>query len=96
MNSIQRLICALALSAAAPLAQAHDPAAHAKEAAASSGPDCAAMKQMDHSKMNPNDAVMKAMISRCGDAMDRNSGDHSQAGKPGTAAAPQHDHHGSH
>lgn len=45
---------------------AHDPAEHAKEAAAAkAGPNCAAMTSMDHSKMDPNDPVMKAMMARC-------------------------------
>ena len=48
---------------------AHDPAEHAKEAAeAKKGADCDAMKKMDMSKMNPNDAVMKAMMAKCGKA----------------------------
>ena len=45
---------------------AHDPAEHAKEAAAAkAGPNCEAMKTMDHSKMDPNDPVMKAMMAKC-------------------------------
>lgn len=50
----------------APGAFAHDPAEHAKEAAAAkAGPNCEAMKTMDHSKMDPNDVVMKAMMAKC-------------------------------
>ena len=45
---------------------AHDPAEHEKEAAAAKAdPDCTAMKNRDHSKMDMNDPVMKAMMSRC-------------------------------
>jgi uncharacterized protein involved in copper resistance len=106
MNHSTRFLSILALSLSIPLAYAHDPKEHAKEAAAAkAGPNCAAMKDMDHSKMDPSDPVMKAMMAKCGAApdhagMDRKSGDmkgmnHGTAGRPaGTAAAP-HDH-GSH
>lgn len=43
-------------------AQAHDPKEHMKEA---EKPDCAAMKNMDHSKMDMNDPVMQAMMKQC-------------------------------
>ena len=43
-------------------AQAHDPKEHMKEAQA---PDCAAMKDMDHSKMDMKDPVMQAMMKKC-------------------------------
>lgn len=43
-------------------AQAHSPKEHMKEAQA---PDCAAMKDMDHSKMDMNDPVMQAMMKKC-------------------------------
>ena len=42
-------------------AQAHDPKEHMKEAQA---PDCAAMKDMDHSKMDMKDPVMQAMMKK--------------------------------
>lgn len=49
-----------------PGAFAHDPAEHAKEASeAKAGPNCEAMKTIDHSKMDPSDPVMKAMMKRC-------------------------------
>lgn len=66
MNITLRLTLAAALFSFAQGAFAHDPAEHAKEAAdAKKGPNCAAMKNMDHSKMDPNDPVMKAMMARC-------------------------------
>lgn len=43
-------------------AQAHDPKEHMKDA---EKPDCAAMKNMDHSKMDMNDPVMQAMMQQC-------------------------------
>ncbi|WP_339900450.1 hypothetical protein [uncultured Gilvimarinus sp.] len=43
-------------------AQAHDPKEHMKDA---EKPDCAAMKNMDHSKMDHDDPVMKAMMEKC-------------------------------
>lgn len=66
MKSILSLALAAALVAFAPGAFAHDPAEHAKESAeAKAGPNCEAMKTMDHSKMDPNDPVMKAMMKKC-------------------------------
>ncbi|AUM11105.1 hypothetical protein [Ketobacter alkanivorans] len=44
------------------LAQAHDPKEHMKDA---EKPDCAAMNNMDHSKMDRNDPVMQAMMKKC-------------------------------
>ncbi|MBN8717682.1 MAG: hypothetical protein J0I72_07820 [Stenotrophomonas sp.] len=44
-------------------APAHDPKEHMKEA--QQKPDCAAMKGMDHSKMDMNDPVMQAMMQKC-------------------------------
>ncbi len=41
---------------------AHDPKEHK---AKSTMPDCAAMKNMDASKMDMNDPVMKAMMQKC-------------------------------
>ncbi|HEY1181500.1 MAG TPA: hypothetical protein VGE56_04285 [Rhodocyclaceae bacterium] len=53
---------------------AHDPAEHAKEAAAAkAGPDCTSMKNMDMSKMDMNDPVAKAMHEKC--MGQKNSGD---------------------
>ncbi len=56
--------CALALSGLLMIAPvfAHDPAEHAMTAEA---PDCDAMKNMDHSKMDMNDPVMQALMKKC-------------------------------
>lgn len=99
MSHSTRFLSILVLSVSIPLGHAHDPKEHAKEAAATkAGPDCAAMKDMDHSKMDPNDPVMKAMMAKCGAAsghagMDMKGGD-MKGRDHGTAAEP-HDH-GSH
>lgn len=103
MNHSTRFFSILALSVSMPLAYAHDPKEHAKEAAAAkAAPDCAAMKDMDHSKMDPKDPVMKAMMAKCGGAMkhdDMQGMDHSKMPmptSPAAPAAPAHDAHGSH
>ncbi len=96
MNHTTRFLSILVLSTSIPLAYAHDPKEHAKEAAAAkAGPDCAAMKDMDHSKMDPNDPVMKAMMAKCGNTADHTGMDHGATGKPAGTAAEPHDH-GSH
>jgi len=106
MNHSTRFLSILALSLSIPVTYAHDAKEHAKEAAAAkAGPDCAAMKDMDHSKMDPNDPVMKAMMAKCGAApdhagMDMKGGDmkgmdHGAMGQPAGTAAESHDH-GSH
>jgi hypothetical protein len=46
--------------------QAHDPAEHIKGA---EKPDCAAMKNMDPSKMDRDDPVVQAMMQKCVDEM---------------------------
>ncbi len=43
-------------------AHAHEPREHMKEAQV---PDCAAMKDMDHSKMDMKDPVLQAMMQKC-------------------------------
>ncbi|MGB3621908.1 MAG: hypothetical protein WBA20_11220 [Ketobacter sp.] len=43
-------------------AQAHDPKEHMKDA---EKPNCSAMKDMDHSKMDMDDPVMQAMMKKC-------------------------------
>lgn len=50
-------------------AQAHDPKEHMKDA---KKPDCTAMKNMDHSKMDKNDPVMQAMMKQCMKEIDQN------------------------
>ena len=106
MNHTSRFLSILALSLSISVAYAHDPKEHAKEAAAAkAGPDCAAMKDMDHSKMDPNDPITKAMMAKCVAApdhagMDMKGGhmkgmDHGVSGQPAGTAAEPHDH-GSH
>jgi len=69
-------------------AQAHDPKEHMKEAQA---PDCAAMKDMDHSKMDMNDPVMQAMMKKCMKAMHKDEAEsHEAHGDKG------HTDHGNH
>tara|TARA_R110002049_G_scaffold29552_17_gene100455 strand:- start:3678 stop:3944 length:267 start_codon:yes stop_codon:yes gene_type:complete len=49
-------------------AQAHDPKEHMKDA---EKPDCAAMKNMDHSKMDMQDPIAQAMMKQCMGSMDK-------------------------
>lgn len=109
MTNILRLTLAAALLTLAQSAFAHDPAEHEKEAAAAkAGPDCAAMKSMDHSKMDMNDPVMKAMMSKCAAASKKTADpkamkdmkgmegmDHSKLPMP-AADAKKPDAHGGH
>jgi len=67
-------ILVLAALGAAFSAQAHDPKEHMKDA---ENPNCAAMKDMDHSKMDMNDPVMQAMMKQCMKDMHNDDGDHS-------------------
>ena len=103
MKSICSLTLAAAVFAFAPGAFAHDPAEHAKEAAAAkAGPNCEAMKTMDHSKMDPNDPVMKAMMTKCGqqkpaepkDKKGMEGMDHSKMPMPATAPKKSDGHEG--
>ncbi len=50
--------------------QAHDPSEHQVN---DQKPDCAAMNTMDHSKVDPNDPIMLAMMRKCKDAMETGS-----------------------
>ena len=43
-------------------AQAHEPSKHAD---GDGKPNCAKMKEMDHSKMDKDDPVMQAMMKKC-------------------------------
>lgn len=66
MNQPFRITLAAALFTVAQTAFAHDPAEHAKEAAAAkAGPDCAAMQGMDHAKMDMKDPVILALMAKC-------------------------------
>lgn len=60
-----QLIGLMALSASF-LAAAHDPKEHANP---QEKPNCAAMKEMDHSKMDMSDPVMQAMMQQCANKM---------------------------
>lgn len=63
MNIVQKL--ALASSAALLISvstHAHEASEHMKDA---QSPDCAAMAEMDHDKMDMNDPVMAAMMKQC-------------------------------
>lgn len=65
-------------------AAAHDPSKHAKDkAAATAKPDCAAMKDMDYSKMDPKDPVMQALHKKCAA-----EGGHDSHSGPGATPAP--------
>jgi hypothetical protein len=57
-------------------AQAHDPKEHMKDA---EDPNCAAMKTMDHSKMDMNDPVMQAMMEQCTEDMHHNESEKDDA-----------------
>jgi hypothetical protein len=61
-------------------AQAHDPKEHIKDA---EKPNCAALKNMNHFKMDRNDPVMKAMMQKCMAAMhhDAAESDHAHGGQ---------------
>ena len=100
MKSILSLSLLAALVTFAPGAVAHDPAEHAKEAAeAKAGPNCEAMMTMDHSKMDPNDAVMKAMMKKCAqqkpaEHKGMEGMDHSKMPMPATAPKKSAGHEG--
>ena len=65
-------------------AQAHDPKEHMNNA---EKPDCAAMENMDHSKMDMNDPVMQAMMKQCMGDMEGMEGMEGMSG----SEAPQGD-----
>ena len=91
MNKITLSVLTLATAAALAIsAQAHDPSEHMKDA---EKPDCAAMKDMDHSKMDMNDPVTMAMMKKCmntSDHDDQGQSDHEQ-GKHNEDKAEHHD-----
>ncbi len=66
MNKLTLSFLTLTTAAALTIsAQAHDPKEHMADAEKA---DCAAMKDMDHSKMDMNDPVTMAMMKKCKDA----------------------------
>lgn len=70
-------------------AQAHDPKEHMMEAQA---PDCAAMKDMDHSKIDMKDPVMQAMMQKCMKAIHKDEeGTHEANGDKGQTDHGNHD-----
>lgn len=64
---------ALAALGTAFSAHAHKPEEHNKEA---ESPNCAAMEEMGHSKMNMDDPVMQAMMKQCMNTMHHGHGSH--------------------
>lgn len=83
-------------------AAAHDPALHKDDGKA--GADCSQMKNMDMSKMDPNDPVMKAMHEKCMKNMQQMPMDHDKetqgmkdmkpADKQSDKSKPQNDMNG--
>ena len=69
-TSIRSVIAISLVWAASSTVWAHDPAEHAKEAAAKKAKaDCSNIQKMDMSKMNMDDPVMQAMHSKCAKQM---------------------------
>lgn len=69
-------------------AQAHDPKEHVK---GGEQPDCAAVQDMDHSKMDIKDPVMQAMMQKCMEAMHRDEeGSHEGHAERGDADHCKH------
>ena len=95
--------CCIAISTLAfvVFVQAHDFEEHVKDA---EKPDCAAIKNMDHAKMDMDDPVMQAMMKKCApshngnqrvmeDKMNENSEKHmTNTEKPDCAALEGMDH----
>lgn len=80
MMKITTLIATAGLTLVSVSAIAHDPKEHQKEAAQSA--DCAKLKDMDMSKMDMNDPVVKALHQKCEAQMHHEHGDsnkHSEA-----------------
>lgn len=95
-----RMFFASLLFAASSMALAHDPAEHAKEAAAAGkAADCSAL---DHSAMDPADPVARALMAKCG-MQDGDGGAHEGHGSPDAQTKSEPDelstspsHHGEH
>lgn len=71
-------------------AQAHDPKEHMKDA---EKPDCSAMKDMDHSKMDMDDPVMQAMMKQCMSEANRSVPDQADKRSEEQKSEPQHSGH---
>lgn len=67
MNTRFPFALSLVLAAYSLPSFAHDPKLHKQSGAAA--PDCSQMKDMDASKMDMNDPVMKAMHAKCKNSM---------------------------
>ena len=65
-NLMITILTLFSITALGSVAQAHDPKEHMKDA---EKPNCKAMKDMDHSKMDMNDPVMQAMMKKCMESM---------------------------
>lgn len=76
MKKFTHTVLTALLVLSAQTALAHDPAEHAKEAAAKTGPDCAAMQNMDMATMDMKDPVMQAMHRQCMKPMENDSINH--------------------
>lgn len=89
---IKYVILSYALLSAAAV-QAHDPKEHMKDA---KSPDCAAMKKMDHSKMDMDDPVTMALMKKCMKSMDmdmnHDTSDKSEKDAIGEKSKPAHSH----
>jgi len=72
-------------------AQAHNPEEHINKGQA---PNCAAMKDMDHSKMDMNDPVMQAMMQKCmpKDELTSKDGDAGHDMEAGVKKPSEHQH----
>jgi uncharacterized protein involved in copper resistance len=71
--------------------QAHDPKEHMKNA---ENPNCAVMKDMDHSKMDMDDPVMQAMMKQCMKDMNHGEGEHSKSREDDHKKASEEQHSG--
>lgn len=71
-------------------AQAHDPKEHMKDA---EKPNCAAMENMDHSKMDMQDPIAQAMMKQCMGSMHKNEMPKSDnAGQSNSDESTEHKH----
>lgn len=104
-NLIITILTLFLITALVSTVQAHDPKEHMKDA---EQPNCAAMKDMDHSKMDMKDPVMQAMMKQCmgsmhtdNEASEASPDDHDEHMKHDappkdndeTAATPDDSHH---
>ena len=74
MKTAALLTLSLVVTALSMPSFAHDPKEHQKQGATT--PDCSKMKDMDASKMDMNDPVMKALHAKCKKQMDQEKMEH--------------------